>query len=535
MKRHSVHLVALGIALILTTSIPLLSAIPASATGFHAITFEENDSSSDQVYAYQTEDTSTSLTLFSNLSPSFSNPGESFVDWNTEPDGSGVTYSDGEIYSFDAPIDLYAIWAAPYSTVTFEENDSPSDSAYAWQTEDESSALTSFASLSPSFSNPGYTFNGWNTAANGSGTTYANGSSYSFAADVDLYAQWITEPTVTASFDDNGGSGYIAPIVDPSGTTITLPATGSLTRADFALSGWNTAANGSGTESSPGASVPLVSTGTYFAQWTETSPLVVQFADNGGTGSDVPLSGNEGTTITLPGSTGLTEAGFTLTSWNTAANGSGVSYGLGQSLVLTEPLTLYAQWTASATSITISFAANGGSGSLSELSGASGTSVTLPGATSIVRPGFSLTSWNSVANGSGTSYSLGESLTLTSTLTLYAQWKSVPTSRLFGAIGLFAGRTTGLTPALEKQVRSLATTIKTRKYTKVLLFGFSAATGVASLDHSLSAARASNVANYLRDELRSMKVGNVGITMSGQGSVDGSKNASNSRVEVFVT
>jgi outer membrane protein OmpA-like peptidoglycan-associated protein len=120
-------------------------------------------------------------------------------------------------------------------------------------------------------------------------------------------------------------------------------------------------------------------------------------------------------------------------------------------------------------------------------------------------------------------------------LTLYAQWKSVPTSTLFGAVGTFAGRTTDLTPALEKQIRSLAATIKTRRYTKVLLFGFSAATGVTSLDHSLSTARADSVANYLRSELHSMKVDDVDITTSGQGSVDGSKNASNSRVEVFVT
>jgi hypothetical protein len=69
----------------------------------------------------------------------------------------------------------------------------------------------------------------------------------------------------------------------------------------------------------------------------------------------------------------------------------------------------------------------------------------------------------------------------------------------------------------------------------VLLFGFSAATGVTSLDHSLSAARADHVASYLRSELQSMKVKDVAITTSGQGSVEGSKNASNSRVEVFVT
>jgi outer membrane protein OmpA-like peptidoglycan-associated protein len=120
-------------------------------------------------------------------------------------------------------------------------------------------------------------------------------------------------------------------------------------------------------------------------------------------------------------------------------------------------------------------------------------------------------------------------------LTLYAQWKSVPTSTLFGAVGMFAGRSTVLTPALEKQVRSLAATIRTRRYTKVLLFGFTAATGVTSLDHSLSTARADNVANYLRTVLRSMNVDDVDITSSGQGSLDGSQSASNSRVEVFVT
>jgi hypothetical protein len=501
------------------------------------VTFFENDSGGDAVSTYQSSATAEDLTVFSNLSVPFSNAGYTFSDWNTAANGSGTTYSDGASYTFSTDMTLYAQWTAVTAvhTVTFFENDSGSDTTSTFQSNSSPQDLTNFSNLSVPFSNSGYSFNDWNTSPYGSGTAYANGSAYSFTADLLLYAQWTAEPTVTASFDDNGGTGDIAPIIDPSGTTITLPFAGSLTRPDFTLSGWNTAANGSGTESSPGSSVSLVSTGTYYAQWTETSPLVVQFVDNGGTGSDIPLSGSEGTTVTLPGSTGLTEAGYTLTSWNTTANGSGVSYALGQSLLLTQPLTLYAQWSASALPITVSFVANGGSGSLSELSGAVGASVTLPGASSIVRPGFSLKSWNSAANGSGTSYSLGQSLTLTSTLTLYAQWRSVPTSTLFGAVGVFAGRTTRLTPALEKQVRSLAMAVKTRKYTKVLLFGFSAATGLASLDHSLSATRASNVANYLRSELRSMKIDNVEITTSGQGSVDGSKNASNSRVEVFVT
>ena len=60
------------------------------------------------------------------------------------------------------------------------------------------------------FTRTGYTFNGWNTAANGSGTTYANGATYSFAADVTFYAQW-TANTYTVTFDANGGITPIRP------------------------------------------------------------------------------------------------------------------------------------------------------------------------------------------------------------------------------------------------------------------------------------------------------------------------------------
>ena len=40
------------------------------------------------------------------------------------------------------------------------------------------------------FTRTGYTFTGWNTAKNGSGTPYTNGAIYPFTASVTLYAQW---------------------------------------------------------------------------------------------------------------------------------------------------------------------------------------------------------------------------------------------------------------------------------------------------------------------------------------------------------
>jgi len=43
------------------------------------------------------------------------------------------------------------------------------------------------------FTRTGYTFSGWNTAANGTGTAYADGATYSFNADITLYAQWTVQ------------------------------------------------------------------------------------------------------------------------------------------------------------------------------------------------------------------------------------------------------------------------------------------------------------------------------------------------------
>lgn len=41
------------------------------------------------------------------------------------------------------------------------------------------------------YTKAGYAFTGWNTRANGTGTSYAAGGTYSANADVTLYAQWV--------------------------------------------------------------------------------------------------------------------------------------------------------------------------------------------------------------------------------------------------------------------------------------------------------------------------------------------------------
>ena len=87
-------------------------------------------------------------------------------------------------------ITLWAKWTANTFTVVFDKNDANATGTMANQTftYGVSQNLTLNA-----FSKSGYHFNGWNTAADGSGTMYANGASVKDLAasgTVTLYAQW---------------------------------------------------------------------------------------------------------------------------------------------------------------------------------------------------------------------------------------------------------------------------------------------------------------------------------------------------------
>ena len=520
-----------AVALLFATAFAVSCASPASAIPpYHTVTFAENDNGTDPVTAIQTANVPTALTEFSNLSPGFVNGGYSFTGWNTEADGTGTSYSDGQSYDFDSDIVLYAMWIGQYHTVTFAENDSVSDQVTATQSENAPSPLHLFANLSPVFVNEGYSFTGWNTVANGTGTSYSDGQSYDFHSDIVLYAMW--QPTdVTAAFNVNGGTGSVASVTVAVGSTVSLPSAGGIAQTGYFFAGWNTAANGFGSSYQAGASVVVNSNETFYAQW---APAVqIAFSANGGAGSISQLSGQAGTSVALPAATSLTYIGFSFSSWNTAANGTGTSYLPGQSVTLVTSLTLYAQWTATAT-IDVSFSANGGSGSLAALTGTEGTSVTLPSSTSVVRSGYSFLSWNTAANGSGTSYKPGQSVTLSTSFILYAQWRATPSSSLYGRIGDFSKNTTALNATLRAQVNRLALVVKNKQYDAVRLFGYSADTGFASLDRTISSLRAEGVANFLASQLRSMKIKNVKITVSGEGAVSGKTSSSYSCVEVFV-
>jgi hypothetical protein len=129
----------------------------------------------------------------------------------------------------------------------------------------------------------GNNFDGWNTAANGSGTPYSAGDTFTIGVNTILYAQWVPIPR-TVTYNGNGNTSGEAPTDSNSpyqnGMTVTvLGNTGNFVKTDDSFIGWNTATNGRGTPYLAGDTFIINTDITLFAQWwrepTTVSPLSV--------------------------------------------------------------------------------------------------------------------------------------------------------------------------------------------------------------------------------------------------------------------
>ncbi|MDZ7578139.1 MAG: InlB B-repeat-containing protein, partial [Candidatus Nanopelagicales bacterium] len=214
--------------------------------------------------------------------------------------------------------------ALPNMTVTFNANDGTGDMAA--QLANVPTALTANA-----FTRAGYTFTGWNTADDGTGSAYADGAEYAFTEDVTLYAQWSAN-SYPVAYDGNGFDGGSAPASASHATDSTVTVadnTGELGRAGYTFTGWNTAANGSDTSYAPDDEFTMPPYAvTLYAQWSANS-YPVAYDGNGFTDGSVPASASHETdsTVTVADNTGaLIKTGYTFTGWNTQAGGGGDSY-----------------------------------------------------------------------------------------------------------------------------------------------------------------------------------------------------------------
>ena len=141
------------------------------------------------------------------------------VEWHQQADFSDTAYKDepqdGKNY--------YAKWTLNDSTNTIEVTYDANISGVTAKTYAEIKGNEHLAKAS-SFSRAGYTFTGWNTAKNGTGTAYAVGDKIPSGESITVYAQWtLNAPTVSvtgnATKQYDGGNVTLTAATPVSGVT----------------------------------------------------------------------------------------------------------------------------------------------------------------------------------------------------------------------------------------------------------------------------------------------------------------------------
>ena len=343
----------------------------------------------------------------------FYRSGYVFRGWNTKDDGSGTAYADHATIDLNADITLYAQWIKEL-TVTFDGNGS-TEGTMPLQTVYEGNSVVL---NSNTFRRDGYGFDCWNTKADGTGTSYADGAYVTPSEDMTLYARWSSE-TVTVTFDSNGADGgYTDPQTVGINTATVLSGNG-FRKYDSVFRGWNTRADGTGTGYGDRDIIIADCDITLYAQWARR--LAITFDGNGATGGGMPLPQVicEGDSAKLMQNE-YEKTGYAFNGWNTEADGTGTPYAEEEVISPISDMTLYAQWTDDA--VTVTFDGRSAEGTMSPQKIARNVP-SLLSYRDYFKPGYRFRNWNTKSDGSGTAYADRAYITLDEDITLYAQWR----------------------------------------------------------------------------------------------------------------
>lgn len=259
-------------------------------------------------------------------------------------------------------------------------------------------------------------------------------------------------------FDANGGSGVMAPQEIPANNTRLLNAN-AFTRKGYDFGGWAYSQTGPKEHSDKASFYIETADFTLYALWTPIT-YAVAFDANGG-GGTVPSNQSVvfGQSINLSAASGITppagSPAYVFKGWATSSTSPVVAYANGASLTMVEGLvpasgttvTLYAVWEA-----TVSFVANGGSGTVSAVKANRYGNATLPAGTGFSRSGYQFAGWSAIAANNGVvDHAAGAGYTLGATnVTLYAVWWPELSYSANGGSGTMAsvGRQPGSAAAL---------------------------------------------------------------------------------------
>ncbi len=350
--------------------------------------------------------------------------GYTFKGWGTYASDTSSNYEPGGNYTGNANRTLYAIWEsdAP-QTYTVKYNANGGSGAPSNQAKTHGATLT-LSSTKPTRS--GYTFKGWATSSTATSATYQAGGSYTSNANVTLYAVWSQNPvTYTVSYNANGGSGAPSSQTKTQNVTLTLSST-KPTRSGYTFKGWSTSSYASSPTYYAGGSYTANASATLYAVWSANSvpsptTYTISYNANGGSGAPSSQTKTQGVTLTLSSVT-PTRSGYTFLGWSTSSTATSPSYYAGGSYTTNVSTTLYAVWSKNAaTTYTVSYNANGGSGAPSSQTKTQGVTLTLS-STKPTRSGYSFLGWSTSSTATSPSYYAGGSYTTNASATLYAVW-----------------------------------------------------------------------------------------------------------------
>ncbi|UKK57967.1 InlB B-repeat-containing protein [Prevotella communis] len=275
--------------------------------------------------------------------------------------------------------------------------------------------------LSPcTFTRIGFDFAGWNTKADGSGTSYADGEKVTDIAaagqTITLYAKWtkIDVPIIDPIDPIDPGDIPIIDPLDPGDDPGDIPIIDPHDPGDDPFVG-------------PGVDpgdVPNVGFNN-----------TVHFNANGGTGTMADQTFAIFDEKPLSPCT-FTRTGYRFAGWNTQADGNGKAYTDQQNIDPVGNMTLYAQWTAlPANTYYVHFDKNydGAKGTMEDQMFTVGVAqaLTANAFTDQLLVTVSFSGWNTKADGSGISYSNKQVVTDIAAegqiITLYAQWEDLST------------------------------------------------------------------------------------------------------------
>ena len=132
--------------------------------------------------------------------------------------------------------DIFGPTVVTYNVTYYPNGGTGSVNAYP------ANSNTSYLIMDQGYTRSMYTFDGWNTAADGSGASYQNFNVINITGNVNLYAQWKRESSIV--YDANGGVG--ADFVDYGNNGTFTIRSNMFTRPQYAFREWNTSPNGTG-------------------------------------------------------------------------------------------------------------------------------------------------------------------------------------------------------------------------------------------------------------------------------------------------